>query len=202
LEFVRDFDSIRVHFPLRNEVFCYWLEKSCSLRFLVDPKSLVFEFTSVFPSITQLENKPENLTCFRFARRFFRKHLNLDCNPPKKMIVVQLIVVFLAISEVTSSRLLVQYKYWNPKLENLISRVMNELNARDSSTHDVALLHNVFMSYNRPFINDICDFVLRSMPKENLVTRSQMNKRMKNRRLRKADVIIMVTDENDTVSEA
>jgi hypothetical protein len=118
------------------------------------------------------------------------------------MIVVQTLVLFLVVSEATPSRLLVQNKYWNPKLENLIARVMNELNARDSSTHDVALLHNVFMSYNKPFVDDICDFVLRSLPMENLVTRPQMGNRIRNKHLRTADVIIMVTDENDPVSEA
>jgi hypothetical protein len=117
------------------------------------------------------------------------------------MKVVGTIVLFLLVSKVTATQSLVQYKYQNPKLENLISRILTELNARDSSTHDVALLHQLISPYYKDFINDICLFVLRSVPKENVVIKSNMRNVLKNKNLRKADVIIMVTDDSDSVSE-
>jgi hypothetical protein len=128
--------------------------------------------------------------------------LSFKSNRESEMKVVQTIVLFLAISEVTATQSLVQYNYQNPKLESLIARVMTELNARDSSTHDVALLHQLISPYYNHFINDICLFVLRSVPKENVVIKSSMRNVLKNKNLRKADVIITVTDDSDSVSEA
>jgi hypothetical protein len=118
------------------------------------------------------------------------------------MIVVQTIVMLLAISEVTAGQSLVQYNYRNPKLEALIARMMNELNAQDSSTHDVALLHQLISPYYKNFINDICLFVLRSVPKENVVIKSNVRNVIISKNLRKADVIIMVTDDSEPVREA
>jgi hypothetical protein len=118
------------------------------------------------------------------------------------MLVVKIFMFLVAISEVNAAQSLVQYKYQNPKLESLIARIVTELNARDSSTHDVALLHQLISPYYKDFINDICLFVLRSVPKENVVIKSNMRNVLIDKNLRKADVIIMVTDDSEPVSDA
>lgn len=80
----------------------------------------------------------------------------------------------------------------------VVKNILVELNSQTSATHDVALLQLYVNEKQR--VEDICRSLATAVPKENLVTTPNLLDKSKNRDMRRAAVIIMVSDVHDFVS--
>jgi hypothetical protein len=109
------------------------------------------------------------------------------------MLVMKFLVALCAITATQSIII-------HPLIEELITKTMSKLNSLDSATHDVALVHNVTNKTYINFMRDVYDTVMHSIPPQNAVIRAEIIQTMKNEKLRRVDIIIMVIDELNSVS--
>jgi hypothetical protein len=83
------------------------------------------------------------------------------------------------------------------QIPQFLSKVLRELNLRETFTHDVALLT---FDVRKPFAGECWDGLIRNLPEENLHLISTNIQNLKDHKTRKAAVAILLCDFKNIVS--
>ena len=118
-----------------------------------------------------------------------------------KMLSVKIFLIFW-LCKFAQGRLLSPQKNGNnEQISSLVKSLVVEINSKDSSTRDVAVLKFPVDENSRLRLDDIARSIIEALPMENIVTKPKMsdvtgNERM---RMRKATVIIIISDATNGV---
>lgn len=88
----------------------------------------------------------------------------------------------------------------NEKISLLLNGLLKNLNYRDSKNHDVILLQFGSHQAAENEVKDAFDAISKAIPKENVLITLRKDKNVKFRKIKKAAVIIVVSDYFDSVS--
>lgn len=87
------------------------------------------------------------------------------------------------------------------KVSSLVKSILEDLNSRESDTHDVALLRLEFDEAAKHRVNDVSEALIKAFPNKNLVITPSLGEQLENCDIREATVVIIVSDINDGVSK-
>lgn len=86
------------------------------------------------------------------------------------------------------------------KASNYVRKVLEDLNLQNSATHDVVLLRISAKKFMKKKADEIYAAMHKAIPKENPVMTPHLVKKAKTKNIRKAAVVIIVSDVYDAVS--
>jgi hypothetical protein len=116
------------------------------------------------------------------------------------MFVVKVILVICLCNVIKGNRLL-EVKNQDENLANFVKSLIIDLDSQQSETHDVALLKLGKYRSTKRKVDEMFESVVYAIPKENLVITPKLSEVSRNRDMKKAAVIIIVSDVVDPVSK-
>ena len=103
-------------------------------------------------------------------------------------------------SGVSGKFLKAQDSHGRNKISDFVQKLMIEINRHDTATKDVVLLAYADNYRYRNDLIDTAELIVKVLPKENIVTFPNIDVAAKNERMRKAAVIIIISDATSGVN--
>ena len=115
-----------------------------------------------------------------------------------KMLLTQFcLMCFFATSCFAGRNLMLQVRPYRPELEKFIKSMMAEINSRDSEIHDVAIVSQ--LQHAKKWVPSVLESTIRSIPSENPLTVTNFSYIWRKRYAKKANVIIIISDDGNEV---
>jgi hypothetical protein len=112
---------------------------------------------------------------------------------------LKIFVVICCFSFIDGKRL-IEIKNHHENVLNFVKNLMTDLNSQNSAKTDVVLLRLGVYKNTKRTVDDIYESLIDALPKENALMTPQLNKIQIGRDMKKAGVIVIVSDVYDAVS--
>lgn len=109
------------------------------------------------------------------------------------------IVILVCLFSFISSHMLMSFEDRYGKISSYIRDIMDQINSQSHATNDVVILRLIQFRRMKRTIDDIYDAIITKIPKENVITTPAFNQIVENKQMRKASVIIIISDSYNTV---
>jgi hydroxymethylpyrimidine/phosphomethylpyrimidine kinase len=107
------------------------------------------------------------------------------------------VFLLVLVCDVIIAHQLLEVKTGNDEVSSFVTSILEDLNYCETGTHDVALLRIGLNSKRKNIADNTYETFIRSIPKENLVITPNLKE---NRKMKKASVIIIVSEAFNQVS--